>query len=238
MHVDKIASEERGITQNNWLDSRHTYSFGPYHNLKRINFGTLRVFNDDVIKPSMGFGTHSHDNMEIITIVLEGQIEHKDSTGNHGVIKANEVQRMTAGSGIQHSEFNPSKNEQVHLLQIWVYPEKRDLEPGYEQKSFNPADFKNKLFPVVSHTQSDQAIFIHQDASFFLGALDAGKSVTHTPKSKKHGDYLFVIEGEVAVEDKILKTGDSAQITEVGTLEIRAVERSKVLLIEVSVSTL
>ncbi|NGX47430.1 MAG: putative quercetin 2,3-dioxygenase, partial [Chlamydiae bacterium] len=134
MHVDVIASEERGITQNDWLDSKHTYSFGRYHNLSRLNFGTLRVFNDDIVQPGKGFAIHSHENMEIITIVLDGALEHKDNKGNHGILKPGDVQRMTAGTGIEHSEFNASQEEPVHFLQIWVYPKERDLKPSYEQK--------------------------------------------------------------------------------------------------------
>lgn len=238
MHVDKIASEERGVTQNSWLNSRHTYSFGQYYNLKRLNFGTLRVFNDDIVKPGNGFAMHPHDNMEIITIVLEGTLEHKDSVGNHGIIKVGDVQRMTAGSGIKHSEFNPSKEEKVHLLQIWIYPESRGLDPGYEQKSFNPEDLKNTLYPIVSPVRSESTLFIHQDARFFLGHLEEGIALTHTPRTKKHGDYLFIIEGEVILGDKTLKRGDSAQITNGDAFEIKAKEPSKVLLIEVNVNTL
>jgi redox-sensitive bicupin YhaK (pirin superfamily) len=234
----KILSEERGLTQNTWLTSRHTFAFGSYYNLDRLNFGTLRVFNDDIVKPGNGFGLHAHDNMEIITLVLEGTLEHKDSIGTHGQIKLNDVQRMTAGSGIKHSEMNPSKDEKVHFFQIWVYPERRGLEPGYEQKTFNPEDFKNTLYPIVSGTPSTTALFIHQDATFYLSHLDEGITLKHTPRSRKHGEHLFVIEGKIGIGDQALKAGDSAQITQIDPVEIMAKEASKVLLIEVSVNTL
>ena len=238
MHIDVINSAERGVTHTDWLYSLHTYSFGQYQNLKRINFGTLRVVNEDTVEPGKGFGTHPHDNMEIVTIVLEGALEHKDSKGNHGVIKAGDVQRMTAGSGIQHSEFNASKDEKVHFLQIWIYPEKRNLEPGYEQKSFDKAKFKNTLYPIVSKIPSEQNLSIHQDATFYLGDFDKGLAVKHPLRTKKHGNYLLVIEGEVALGDITLGKGDSAQITEADAIEMKVLEKAKILLIEVSVSTL
>ncbi|MBS0629724.1 MAG: pirin family protein [Verrucomicrobia bacterium] len=236
--MKKIASLERGLTQNDWLISRHTFAFGQYYNLERLNFGTLRVFNDDFIKPGHGFGMHPHDNMEIVTIVLEGILEHKDSVGNYGIIKANDVQRMTDGKGIKHSEVNPSKDQKLHLLQIWVYPNQRNLEPGYEQKSFNPEDFKNVLYPIVGDKLGTSALFIHQEAQFFLGHLEEGITIKHVPRSKKQGDHLFVIEGKIEVGGETLKAGDSAQITGGEILELKAKEAAKVLLIEINVSTL
>lgn len=236
--IKKIASEDRGLTQNSWLTSRHTFAFGGYHNLSMLNFGTLRVFNDDIVQAGQGFATHSHDNMEIVTIVLEGTLEHKDSTGTHGIIKPGDVQRMTAGIGIKHSEFNPSQDEKVRLLQIWIYPDRRDLEPGYEQKTFNPEDFRNRLYPIVTPDKSQQSVFIHQDARCYLGHLDEGVTVKHTPRPEKHGDYVFVIKGSVELGDVTLKAGDSAQITNGDAFELKAKEASKVLLIEVNVNTL
>ena len=236
MHVDVIASEERGITQNDWLDSKHTYSFGRYHNLSRLNFGTLRVFNDDIVQPGKGFAIHSHENMEIITIVLDGALEHKDNKGNHGILKPGDVQRMTAGTGIEHSEFNASQEEPVHFLQIWVYPKERDLKPSYEQKNFVLE--KNTLKKIVSPVFSEDALFIHQDAVFFLGQFDAEKTIQHALKSRKHGDYVFVIDGKLALGDNVLQKCDSAQITQIDTLEMRTLEPTKILLIEVGVNTL
>lgn len=238
MNVDVIDSEQRGITENEWLLSKHTYSFGGYHNLKRLNFGTLRVFNDDVVKPGKGFGTHRHDNMEIVTIVLKGALEHKDSAGNHGIIRPGEVQRMTAGRGIQHSEFNASKEEDVRFLQVWVYPEKRDLEPSYQQKRVDMESTRNQLSPVVMKNAGEKQVAIHQDATFYLGTFEAGKQFTHKLPSKSHGIYAFVIDGRVKIGDSLLKSGDSAQITDTEIVEATSINESLVLFIEVSVNTL
>lgn len=237
MNVDYISSEDRGSTQTEWLESRHTYSFGHYHNLKRINFGTLRVFNDDLIKPARGFDTHSHENMEIITIVLEGSLEHKDSKGNQGILRPGDVQRMTAGTGIHHSEKNPSQDQTLHLLQIWIYPSERDLSPSYEQKNFSAETFHNTFKQIVSSKPSESSVFIHQDATFFLGEFEEGQIITHVPRSRKHGDYIFVIDGLIQIGDLTLKKGDSAQVTQIDSLEIKTLSKAKVLLIEVNVVT-
>ncbi len=238
MQVEIEKSAERGTTKSDWLYSRHGFSFGKYFDSNRINFGTLRVFNDDIVEPGKGFGTHSHDNMEIVTIVLEGSLKHKDSTGSQGIIKAGEIQRMSAGSGIQHSEHNVSDTERVHFLQIWVYPEKRDQTPSYEQKSFDPEQFKNQLVPIVSKTPSEAALAIHQDATFLLGHFDPGQTLTHKPKSKRHGVYVFVIKGEAQLGDQSLKKGDSATVSQADLVEIKTEEGAKLLLIEVSINTL
>ncbi|NGX59591.1 MAG: Quercetin 2,3-dioxygenase [Chlamydiae bacterium] len=236
MHVDVIMAAERGITQNEWLDSKHSFSFGSYHNLKRLNFGTLRVFNDDIVQPGKGFGTHAHENMEIVTIVLEGALEHKDSQGNHGILKPGDVQRMTAGTGIEHSEFNASQEKPLRFLQIWVYPKERNLQPGYEQKTI-PLQ-KNSLQKIVAETPSETTLSIHQDATFYLGQFDSQQTIVHTTKSRKHCDYIFVIDGELALGDHLLKSGDSAEVTESDRLEMQTLESTKVLLIEVNVNTL
>jgi len=236
MQVDVINSDERGCTETEWLLSKHTYSFGSYHNLKRLNFGTLRVFNDDIVQPGKGFGTHGHQNMEIITIVLDGKLEHKDSKGNLGTLEPGDIQRMTAGSGIEHSEYNGSKENPARILQIWVYPNQRNLEPGYEQKKIALED--NTLKKIVSDTPDLEALAINQDASFYLGKFDAGQTIQHKIRSKAHGDYIFIIEGEVALGDKVLKAGDSAQVTQLDTLEMQTLSKAKLLLIEVSVNTL
>ncbi|MDN3506842.1 MAG: pirin family protein [Simkaniaceae bacterium] len=236
MQVDVINSEERGCTETEWLLSKHTYSFGSYHNLKRLNFGTLRVFNDDIVQPGKGFGTHTHQNMEIITIVLDGKLEHKDSKGNEGTLEPGDIQRMTAGSGIEHSEYNGSKEDPARFLQIWVYPKERNLEPSYEQKNIALED--NTLTQIVSERPRSEALTIHQDASFFLGTFDANQTIQHKIRSKAHGVYIFLIGGEVELGDKILKAGDSAQITQLDTLELQTLKKAKLLLIEVSVNTL
>lgn len=237
-NLDVILSNERGLTENEWLISRHTYSFGRYYNLKRLNFGTLRVFNDDVIQPGRGFGTHPHDNMEIITIVLEGALQHKDSKGNEGVLKAGDVQRMTAGSGIEHSEFNASKKRPLRLLQIWIYPEERDLIPAYEQKHFSAEALQNQFKKIVGKSSASDELTIHQDASFYLGHFDANQDASHQLKSPKHGAYLFVVDGMIQLGDRTFNGGDSVQITGGDKIELMTKDQSKLLLIEVGINTL
>jgi len=238
MEIALIPSKERGKTETDWLHSRHSFSFGHYHNLKRLNFGTLRVLNDDIIQPGKGFPPHTHDNMEIVTIVLEGAVEHKDNAGNHGVIRAGDVQRMTAGSGIEHSEYNASKTENVHFLQIWIYPKERNLKPEYEQKTIDPQNVQNRLFPIVSPIQSEASLSIHQDTTFFLGDFEKGQKIVHTLPHKRRGCYVFIIDGEVTVADKMLHKGDAAQITQTDSIEMQTLKPSKILLIEVSINTL
>src|SRR3989344_3753779 len=168
-------SSERGSTELGWLHSRHSFSFGNYYNPRRMNFGFLRVLNDDIVEPGKGFGMHFHDNMEIISIVLEGALEHKDSMGNHGVIKAGEVQRISAGTGISHSEFNHSYKEKVHFLQVWIEPKETSLRPNYEQKRF---DLKNnKLTTIVSGSKNKNTTYINQDAYFLIGNFDKNKTI-------------------------------------------------------------
>lgn len=238
MHIEKIASDERGRTETPWLTSFHSFSFGRYHNLRRINFGTLRVINEDTIMPGKGFDFHHHENMEILTIILEGEVEHKDSAGHFGVIAPYQVQRMTAGSGIEHSEYNHSKSLPVHLLQIWVYPKERDLPPTYETKSFALQKPGKELIPVASDQPIAGAVHIHQDATFFLGNLEGGLTLAHRLPTQKHGAYLFVIDGEIAVGEMILKKGDAAEITKTSLFEIETHTPAKVLLIQVGMSTL
>lgn len=234
MHVEKIAAEHRGITKTDWLQSHHTYSFGLYQDPKRVNFGTLRVFNDDRVQPGKGFNTHSHNNMEIVTVVLSGSLKHKDSQGNEGILQPGDVQRMTAGSGIQHSEYNASETEPLHFLQIWIYPEKQNLAPGYQQKNFSSKMYHNTFLPIVTQSQSEIALHIHQQATFYLGQFDQDHAVTHHLRSKNSGIYCFVIEGEIKIGGNILKQGDSAQISEVETLKISPSLPSKILMIEVN----
>lgn len=239
MLIDKIASEERGITSAKWLNSKHTYSFGNYYNLSRLNFGTLRVFNEDIIQPSRGFELHPHENMEIVTIVLQGQLEHTDSKGNTGFLKAGDVQRMTAGTGIEHSEKNASKEEPLHLLQVWIYPNERNLSPSYEQRNFPLDGFHNAFKQIVSSRPSASALTIHQDVTFYLGHFDTGQTLFHVPRNKKHGEYVFVIEGALNLaEGIVLHHGDSAQVTKIDSLEIQTLLPTKILIIEVNTNTL
>ncbi|NGX38932.1 MAG: Quercetin 2,3-dioxygenase [Chlamydiae bacterium] len=232
-----IPAKERGVTLNDWLLSRHSFSFGKFHNLSRINFGTLRVLNDDLIQPGGGFGTHPHENMEIITIVLKGTLAHKDSKGNEGILQPGDFQRMTAGSGIQHSEYNPSKTEPLHLLQLWIFPKARDLEPSYEQKKIELK--KNVLTEIASGYEKGEGLFFHQEAALYLGEFSKKKTITHKVHSKKSGIYLFLIEGEVSLDGKTLTTGDAAQITGIDKeFEVKTLAPSNLLLIEVNVDTL
>jgi len=226
-------SEERGTTELGWLHSRHSFSFGEYFDPKKRGFGVLRVLNEDKVESGMGFGLHPHDNMEIVSIVLSGVLEHKDSEGNHGVIPAGDIQKMSAGSGIRHSEFNHSKEESVHFLQIWIFPKERDIKPGYEQRSFPVGLKKNALLQVISGSKNDKTISIHQDCIFSLGSLDSAARVSHFLNDSTHGVYVFNIEGEIGIEKTVLKAGDAAAITDASKIEFIANKKSEVLVIEV-----
>ncbi len=223
-------SSERGSANYGWLDTKYSFSFANYHNPQKMGFGKLRVLNDDIVAPGKGFGMHSHDNMEIVTLVLEGTLEHKDSMGNHGIIKAGEVQRISAGTGIKHSEFNHSREKPVHLLQIWVEPKELDIAPSYEQKSFD-AIKKNTLFPLVLGKKARNALYMHQDGGFYLARVDEGTALEHTP-ANGNGAYVFIISGVIALGKHILSSGDAASITG-QTATIASKQPSEVLLIEV-----
>lgn len=226
-------SESRGNANHGWLNATHSFSFASWYNPERMNFGALRVLNDDVVSAKMGFGTHPHDNMEIITIPLEGGIEHKDSMGNSGIVSAGEVQVMSAGTGIQHSEVNKNKDQAVKLLQIWVIPNKRNVEPRYQQIEIKSLEEKNKFFQVLSPNPNDQGVWIHQDAYFSIGNFDKGTSDTYKFNLKNNGVYVFVIEGSVSIEGNTLNKRDAMGITEADQIELVAEENSKVLLMEV-----
>lgn len=233
MKVEIHPSSERGIAEHGWLHSKHSFSFAGYYNPDRMGFGTLRVINEDVVEPGQGFGAHSHDNMEIVSIVLEGVLEHKDSMGNHGIIPAGDIQRMSAGTGVTHSEFNHSKTDVVHFLQIWVYPKERNIKPSYEQRAFPPELRKNKLLPVVSGIKSEGTVYIHQDATFLIGSLDEGTAVSHKINNPNHGIYVFVIRGGGSIDGKNLRDGDAAGITDTDVIKIKANKETDILVIEV-----
>lgn len=233
MKIEIQSSSERGVAEHGWLHSKHSFSFADYYNPKRMEFGTLRVINEDIVEPGRGFGAHSHDNMEIVSIVLEGALEHKDSMGNHGIIPAGDIQRISAGTGITHSEFNHSKTDIVHFLQIWVYPKERDTKPSYEQRSFSLGGGKNILLPVVSGAKSSEAIYIHQDAMFLLGHLDEGVTVSHKINDPKHGVYVFVIRGGIGIDGTNLGDGDAAGVTDTNVVKIKADKETDLLVIEV-----
>ena len=231
MKISVQRSDERGTAEFGWLHSKHSFSFGNYHNPKRMGFGVLKVLNEDIVEPSKGFGAHFHDNFEIVSIVLEGSLEHKDSMGNHGVIPAGDIQRISAGTGISHSEFNHSSREKVHFLQIWIEPKEKNINPSYEQKKF--ALKKNELFKVVSGIKNKAAIYIHQYADFSLGNFDKNKIIAYKLNNPKHGAFIFVTEGKIEIEKSKLEKGDSAEITEAEILKIKFNERSQILVIEI-----
>ncbi len=225
-------AESRGHADHGWLNAHHSFSFANYYNPERIRFGTLRVLNDDIVQPGEGFGTHPHDNMEIVTIPLRGELAHKDSTGNKEVIRPNEVQIMSAGSGLTHSEFNNSKTEEINLLQIWVFPKERNIKPRYDQKVFNPEERINKIKTVVSPSDKD-ALWINQNAYFSITSLEKEKAVNYEIKSKGNGLYVFLIEGKIEIAGETLGKRDAIGLEDLKDIEIKAAEKSEVLLIEV-----
>jgi len=223
----------RGHANHGWLDTNHTFSFAHYYDPTRMHFGVLRVLNDDFVDGGMGFGTHPHDNMEIISIPLAGDLEHKDSTGNAAVIKQNDVQIMSAGTGIYHSEYNKNKDKKVNFLQIWVFPKEKNIKPRYEQKTFNPEDRTNKLQEVVSATKGGEGVWINQDAWFHLGNLKSGFNTTYQVKQKGNGVYAFVINGDVTINGQKLNKRDGFGVQDADTLSIAADSDAELLLMEV-----
>ena len=226
-------AESRGNANHGWLHSRHTFSFANYYNPERTHFGVLRVLNDDRVEAGMGFGTHPHDNMEIISIPLEGDLEHKDSMGNVTVIKNGDVQIMSAGSGVRHSEANVSATDPLTLFQIWIFPKVRNIEPRYDQRSFDVAERINQWQIVVSPREEDKALWINQDARFALTKLEAGRTINYANAFPGNGVYLVNISGKVQVNDTALHKRDAMGITESDQFTIVAEEDSELLVIEV-----
>jgi len=224
----------RGHENHGWLDTYHTFSFADYHNSERMHFGVLRVLNDDTVAGGMGFGTHPHNNMEIISIPMEGDLEHRDSMGTAQVIKHGDIQVMSAGTGIQHSEKNKNGDKPVKFLQIWVFPNKENVTPRYGQITLNPADRKNRLQQIVSPNESDGATWIHQNAWFHLGSFDKGKTAEYTVKSKNNGVYAFVIDGDFTVNGERLNRRDGMGISETDKVTIEAnSDKAEILLMDV-----
>lgn len=223
----------RGHANHGWLDSHHTFSFAGYHDPKRVNFGALRVLNDDIVKGGAGFGQHPHNNMEIISIPLTGSLEHGDNTGGRGIIKSGEVQIMSAGSGLAHSERNASKTEDVNFLQIWVFPKERNITPRYDQKFFDSAQRKNKFQTVVSPDKGDDSLWINQDAWFSLGSFSKQAIVEYSLKKKGNGVYAFVIQGDVTIDGITLNRRDGVGIWESEKISMVAASDAEVLLMEV-----
>ncbi len=222
----------RGHNSFGWLNSYHSFSFGHYYNPERMHFGALRVLNDDTVAPGMGFGKHPHDNMEIVSIPLSGDLHHQDSTGRNEIIRQHDVQIMSAGSGIAHSEMNANKDQPVKFLQIWVMPKELNINPRYEQKSFKPVDRTNQIFTVVAPDNQD-AVWINQDAWFSLANFEAGKNDEYFLRQMDNGVYVFVINGSVKINDTVLHERDGLGIWDIGSIKIEANTNTELLLIEV-----
>ncbi|MDB5250849.1 MAG: pirin family protein [Flaviaesturariibacter sp.] len=223
----------RGHASHGWLDSWHTFSFAGYHDPTRVHFGVLRVLNDDTVTGGMGFGKHPHDNMEIISIPLEGDLEHGDSTGTKAVIRQGDVQIMSAGTGIVHSEKNANADRPVKFLQIWVFPKEENVTPRYDQKSFSEADLHNQLRVVVSPMGESDGVNINQDAWFSLGKLDAGTSLEYQVRRNGNGVYAFLLEGDVTINDVVLSRRDGLGISDVSTLALKADTDARLLLMDI-----
>ena len=235
MNIMIHKSESRGHANHGWLDTYHTFSFGMYHEPSRIHFGMLRVLNDDFVIGGAGFGNHNHDNMEIISIPLQGSLAHSDSTGNEGVISTGDVQIMSAGSGIQHAEYNASETELVNFLQLWIIPKENNIQPRYDQLSFTKEQLRNQLRPIVSATEKEGTLWINQDAELYLGEFDASIEISHDIKSANHGIYLFVIEGSLTIGDITLNKRDGIGIYDTDSVLATVHKHSKLLLIEVPI---
>lgn len=224
----------RGHANHGWLDSHHTFSFANYHNPDRMHFGVLRVLNDDRVDAGMGFGTHPHDNMEIISIPLEGDLEHKDSMGNTAVIRKGDIQVMSAGTGIYHSEYNRNSDKLTKFLQIWVYPNKKNVTPRYDQIALNQSDRHNKLQQILSPNAGDEGVWIHQDAWFHLGTFDIGFQTDYRLKKAGNGVYAFVIKGDFTINAIPLNERDGLGIWDTDQLQVTANSAgAEILLMEV-----
>lgn len=231
--IDVIRSESRGAADHGWLKARHTFSFADYHNPSMMGFGPLRVINEDRIEPSKGFGTHPHKDMEIVTYIIAGALEHKDSMGNGSVIKAGDIQRMSAGTGVFHSEFNPSADDPVHLLQIWILPREASLQPGYEQQHFSREEKLNNWRLVVSEDGRDSSMLIHQAVDLYASVLEAGVELHHAI-APGNSAYLQIVSGCITVNGERLEAGDGAAIHEIDSLTAVAASDAEAILFDMS----
>ncbi len=229
-------AEERGHANHGWLDSYHSFSFAGYYDPKKMNFGSLRVLNDDTISPGSGFDAHPHDNMEIISIPLEGKLAHKDSMGNGSVIEEGDIQIMSAGTGILHSEFNGSDTEIGKFLQIWIFPKERNIKPRYDQISIRDLRMENKLYQIVSPYVNEQGVQIMQDAWFHMGEFDEGVTETYKIRKEGNGVYIFVIEGNIEINGTVLKDRDALGISDAELLEVKSNTKSKFLIMDIPMS--
>jgi len=230
------ASSTRGEANHGWLHAKHSFSFANYFNPERIQFGALRVLNDDRIAPGKGFGTHPHDNMEIITIPLEGALEHKDSMDNIGIIEADEIQVMSAGTGVSHSEYNKNTDQAVSLLQLWVFPKEQNVTPRYDQKSIKDLKKNNTLYPIVTPDPEGPGMWIHQDAWFHMGDFNQTTTIEYKINKKGNGVYAFVIEGSIEVAGDHLEKRDALGVWDTESFSISAAPNSRILLIEVPIN--
>jgi redox-sensitive bicupin YhaK (pirin superfamily) len=226
-------SSQRGHADHGWLNARHSFSFASWHDPSKVHFGALRVLNDDIIAAGMGFGTHPHDNMEIVTIPLSGAVSHRDSMGNDGIINAGDVQIMSAGTGVQHSEVNASKTEALNLLQIWVFPKVENIKPRYEQKTFDLESKRNSFVILVSPDREEESLWINQDACFIEGLFDAGQNFQYKIRHSGNGAYVFIIDGEVKVGDQICAKKDGIGISETDAISFETLAPSRILVIEI-----
>lgn len=226
-------AESRGHADHGWLKSYHTFSFASYHHPERTNFGVLRVLNDDTVKGGMGFSTHHHRNMEIISIPLEGDLQHQDSEGNSKLIKEGDIQVMSAGKGIDHSEYNANRDREVKFLQIWIIPREKDVDPRYDQTSLASLRENNSFYQVISPNPEDKGLWIHQDAWFSIGEFDARKSARYELKDTANGVYLFMIRGKVNVGKTVLSDRDGLGLKNTSFIDLEFMEHTKVLLMEV-----
>ena len=231
--ITKRPSSDRGLGRHGWLTTRHTFSFANYYDPAQMGFRSLRVINEDIVAPGQGFGAHRHENMEIISIVMEGALAHSDSTGGDGVLRRGEVQRMSAGTGVVHSEFNGSKEEPVHFFQVWILPERDGIAPGYEQKAIPEEERRGRLRLLVAPGGEDGALDIHQDARLYAAILSAGESVSHA-LAEGRGAWLQVARGAVELNGTRLEAGDGAAIEDEETLEITAGEDAEIFLFDLA----
>jgi len=226
-------ANERGYNDIGWLKANFSFSFAGYYDPAKVHFGALRVLNDDYIAPAMGFGLHPHDNMEIITIVSKGALEHKDSMGNTGIIKAGEVQIMSAGTGIRHSEYNPSKTEETNSFQIWIFPKEEDIEPRYDQKSFTGAMVQNQLTTLIDAQKSENTLWINQDARLSMGQFNVKKQIDYQIAYPGNGAYVFIIDGSVEIDGTTLNKRDAIGISATESFTIATKSDATILIIEV-----
>lgn len=224
-------AETRGNADHGWLKSKHTFSFANYYNPERMNFGVLRVLNDDTVSAGMGFGKHPHDNMEIISIPLEGDLEHKDSMNNETIIKSGDIQVMSAGTGISHSEYNKNKDKLVKFLQIWIFPNKKNVTPRYDQITLNLADRHNRLQQILSPNEDDEGVWIHQNAWFNMGKFDSDFTTNYKTKRKENGVYIFILNGNLLINNNEVNTRDGIGIINTENIEIKALSQDAEILI-------